>query len=377
MQKTQRLENGEEIRDNNIIIGITKFDTINPIISKNEDIQYISKITDKDILEIYVKVKNTAKEIGGKYYNFDENGYLITNKWIDQKYYAKADGALAQNECVYISGKVYYFKPDTTVARNSAEAGGLKLKSDGSVISGEEFEGKFYVNGKPHTGEYNGKYYTDGYIKRNTWAGDYYIGSNGMPLTNQWVNGNNGKKYYVGADGRYLRSTTQTVSGKQYEFDASGVATELTTWRAPEEIGVDGGAGSGNEITAVGVSLKLSSAYSKTVNGVKISYVTVNGVVATNNDYSDIANKLNGIISEAEDEVLEELEDIARSTPKPQEIKLTKYVVSNCTRKKATVKATFSVKKSNGKMLSNKNATISIDIDANMYTLKMPSVKLD
>lgn len=89
--KTKKLE--EKI-SNNIIIGITDFDTINPIISKNQDIQYISKLIYEPLINITEDFKLNP-ELASEWGKIDSKTYLIRlneeKMWQDGKNFTASD----------------------------------------------------------------------------------------------------------------------------------------------------------------------------------------------------------------------------------------------------------------------------------------------
>lgn len=325
-----------------------------------------------------VKGKNGKPEViivDGKHYGFDDNGNLITNNFVGTLW-AKSDGSIAFDEVVRLTdGKKYYFDAEGKRAMTSAEAEGRYLLSGGVVADGN-INDTYYVDGFPYNGEIGGKHYSNGKFAKNTWSGDFYLDGNGMPVYNQFVDNN---RYYVGADGRYLRDTTMQQGNVYYTFASDGTYTKqtVTTYQAPEELGDGEGGGRGTEIATVDVSVVLSTPKNRTINGCKVTYVTVDNVVTTNSDRQDVANAIARVLDNAESEVMTFIENTANSSPRPEQLKLTKYVITNCTKKKATVKVYFSGKKKDGKTFNNKQGTISIDVDDEMYSFREPSIKLD
>lgn len=69
------------------------------------------------------------------------------------------------------------------------------------------------------------KYFFDmnGYLVTNQWVQDeYYVDDKGAMQTNYWHDDNNGKMYYLGEDGKYIKGTTMTIDGNEYAFNNSG-----------------------------------------------------------------------------------------------------------------------------------------------------------
>ena len=168
------------------------------------------------------QVKGQEREIGGKYYRFDENnGSLLTNQWhhtsifngyrtepqyttytnylgedgaafigwhtIDSKrYYFKPDGLLAKNDTVTIDWKIYLFDYQGQLVKNKygivetpsmfhANTSTYRTNANGEVLTGKQIiDGKEYIFGS--TGQvvdgvvrYDGKLYlvTDSKIEKN------------------------------------------------------------------------------------------------------------------------------------------------------------------------------------------------------------------
>lgn len=94
--KTIATENNKEnmIIKNDITIGITNYDTINPILSNNKDVQYLSKLIFDSLLEIDEDF--TIKEgLAEEYSKLDETTYLIKLKedikWHDGTEFTASD----------------------------------------------------------------------------------------------------------------------------------------------------------------------------------------------------------------------------------------------------------------------------------------------
>ncbi|MBS7055526.1 MAG: KxYKxGKxW signal peptide domain-containing protein, partial [Streptococcus salivarius] len=168
------------------------------------------------------QVKGQEREIGGKYYRFDENdGSLLTNQWhhtsifngyrtepqyttytnylgedgaafigwhtIDSKrYYFKPDGLLAKNDTVTIDGKIYLFDYQGQLVKNKygivetpsmfhANTSTYRTNANGEVLTGKQIiDGKEYIfasKGQVVDGiiSYDGKLYlvTDSKIEKN------------------------------------------------------------------------------------------------------------------------------------------------------------------------------------------------------------------
>ncbi len=118
---------------------------------------------------------------GDSFYYFDENGKMVTSKWVNQYYYGK-DGK--QEKYRTNNG---WWKADNTN------------------------ETYYYRDGKAVTGLQT----IDGY--------KYYFNSSGVMQTGIVSTG--GNKYYFGSDGKMATSTTITVGSTEYTVNSSGEVT--------------------------------------------------------------------------------------------------------------------------------------------------------
>lgn len=69
------------------------------------------------------------------------------------------------------------------------------------------------------------KYFFDmnGYLVTNQWVQDeYYVDDKGAMQTNYWYDDKNGKMYYLGKDGKYVKDTIMTIDNNEYAFNTSG-----------------------------------------------------------------------------------------------------------------------------------------------------------
>ena len=163
------------------------------------------------------QVKGEEREIGGKYYRFDENnGSLLTNQWFHTsvfngyRMYPQYTGYseyLGEDGSAFIGwhtidNKRYYFKPD-----------GLKAKNDTVTI-----------NGKLYLFDYSGQLVKDNYGIVETPSmyfantSTYRTNANGEVLTgNQIIDG---KEYLFGKDG-YIITGIIDRDGKKYLYISS------------------------------------------------------------------------------------------------------------------------------------------------------------
>lgn len=106
------------------------------------------------------ETKNGWINSNNKWYHFDENGIMESNKWIKNN-----------------NGKWSY------VDENGESVSGWKqIKYQGQNT---------WFN-----------FDKDGYLKTDTWIGNYFVDKNGAMKTNTWI-GHNGKYYWVGKDGKW------------------------------------------------------------------------------------------------------------------------------------------------------------------------------
>lgn len=100
----------EEKINNNITIGITDFDTINPIISTNQDIQYISKLIYEPLVNISEDFK-LEPELATEWGKLDNKTYIIRLNekkiWQDKENFTSKDVEYTIN---YIKDKNSIYK---------------------------------------------------------------------------------------------------------------------------------------------------------------------------------------------------------------------------------------------------------------------------
>ena len=165
----------------------------------------------------------------------DENGYMLKNQWIDNRY-VDSYGKLVTNRWIgdrYVDANGDYKPNGSTSQETKAEwkqlngkwwyqhKDGTCTKNDFETISGQTYY--FDGNGYMVTGwkEINNKLYffnASGVMAKNVWQGAYYLGSDGVMLTNAFTPDG----YYVGSDGAYVRNQKVTVNDKTYYLNADG-----------------------------------------------------------------------------------------------------------------------------------------------------------
>ncbi|MBQ3545138.1 MAG: N-acetylmuramoyl-L-alanine amidase family protein [Lachnospiraceae bacterium] len=135
--------------------------------------------------------KSKWLKILNKWYYFDSKGVMQSSKWINNKYYVKANGIMAVSEFVD-NGKYY------------VDENGIWLNSTEWL----QIDGKWY-------------YLVSGMVQKSKWVsieGDwYYFDANGIMQTSRWVN----NKYYVKEDGKM--AVSEWVDGGKYYVGADGV----------------------------------------------------------------------------------------------------------------------------------------------------------
>ncbi len=127
-------------------------------------------------------VRSMRVYYGSSFYYFDENGKMVTNKWVNQYYYG-SDGKQEK----YRTGDGWWKadnNSDTYYYKNGTAVTGLQ------TIDGER----------------------------------YYFGDGGVMQTGIQTVG--GKKYYFGTDGKMVTSTAIIIGSTEYTIDSSGVVIE-------------------------------------------------------------------------------------------------------------------------------------------------------
>lgn len=105
-----KIKKQENKINNEIIMGITDFDTINPILSKSQDIQYISKLIYDPIIDIGQDFK-LEQGLGTEWSILDEKTYLI--RLNENKYWHNGEKFTAKDieytiNCIKKQESIYY-----------------------------------------------------------------------------------------------------------------------------------------------------------------------------------------------------------------------------------------------------------------------------
>lgn len=182
------------------------------------------------------------KLIQSKYYYFDSNGVMQSNKWIGN-YYVGSDGAMVKNQWIddrYVDSNGLY-----TPAKWIYNGKWWYRHSDGSYTKNdfEDIDGQTYyfdANGYMVTGwkKINNKDYffnASGVMVKDAWQGAYYLGSDGAMLTNTFTKDG----YYVGANGAYYTNRWFKDQGKDYYVNGSGKLVK-NAWQGAYYLGKDG-----------------------------------------------------------------------------------------------------------------------------------------
>ena len=225
------------------------------------------------------QVKGQEREIGGKYYRFDENdGSLLTNQWhhtsifngyrtepqyttytnylgedgaafigwhtIDSKrYYFKPDGLLAKNDTVTIDGKIYLFDYQGQLVKNKygivetpsmfhANTSTYRTNANGEVLTGKQIiDGKEYIfasKGQVVDGiiSYDGKLYlvTDSKIEKN------YFGALFSKKT-FWGGASFSGIYGTDKNGVLLKGIQRGSDGQLHYFQPEVKSVDKPTWK--------------------------------------------------------------------------------------------------------------------------------------------------
>ena len=151
--------------------------------------------------------------------------------------------ALAAQGWVKTGNTWYFYNQNGTLARN-AWAGNYWLGADGRMVTNAWVDnGRYYVDGngawvkgahrqaevKKQGWVQNGSawnYYYQGNIVRNSWVGSYWLGNDGRMATSSWVDGG---RYYVGANGAWVRDAKKPEAAKPVE-KKQGWVKEGNAW---------------------------------------------------------------------------------------------------------------------------------------------------
>lgn len=188
------------------------------------------------------------KQIQGKWYFFDQNGYRLSNttfdgysfdkdgvmasggwsKLEDNWYYTNSSGKISQQKWEKISGVWYYFDKDGVMLSNTIWDGYLFSKSGAMVSQGwAKLEDKwFYANASGKISQekwekISGSWYyfeKDGIMLSNRLFNGYLFSSSGAMAENSWVK-YDGKSYYALASGKAAQQKWEKIGGAWYYFN--------------------------------------------------------------------------------------------------------------------------------------------------------------
>lgn len=170
------------------------------------------------------------KKIGKYYYFFNRVGRMVTDKWMNGKYY-RTNGRMARN--MWVGGK--YVNGSGVVAKTRST--GFNTENGKTYYLNENFEtvknGWYQISSK--------WYYFDaeGVLQKNTWIeGSYYVNAKGVRIANKmYTVGNDtylfladgkiakgvtvfkNKTYYLDSDTGIRKTGFQLVNGINYYFD--------------------------------------------------------------------------------------------------------------------------------------------------------------
>ena len=159
----------------------------------------VNTVASSDVLAAQGWVKT-----GNAWYFYNQNGTLARNAWAGN-YWLGADGRMVTNAWVdngryYVDGNGAWVKG----AHRQAE-----VKKQGWVQNGSAWN-----------------YYYQGNIVRNSWVGSYWLGNDGRMATSSWVDGG---RYYVGANGAWVRDAKKPEAAKPVE-KKQGWVKEGNAW---------------------------------------------------------------------------------------------------------------------------------------------------
>lgn len=188
---------------------------------------------------------NSWQFINGKWYAFDQNGYMrhgwfwddSTSNWY---YLGSAEDGSMKTGWQYVDGAWYYMDSSGAMLKGWQTINGKTyffnssgaMQSDwfwddsasdwyyfGSAGDGSMKTGWQYVNGAWYY------MYEDGKMASDTWIDQYYVNSSGAWTKTKepakWIQ-SGGRWWYRHEDGGYTTNGFETIGGKTYYFDASG-----------------------------------------------------------------------------------------------------------------------------------------------------------
>ena len=171
-----------------------------------------------------VKVVDTWMKDSKGWCYLGADGYWVTNAWVRDSVtwcYIGADGYCVTDKWVKDSTGWVYLGKDGRMVTNAwvrDSVGWCYVGSNGYCVTNKwvkDTTGWCYIG-------------AEGRMLTNAWVRDSkgwcYVDANGYCVTNKWVK-DDGKWYYMDDNGHMLANTSATISGKKYNFNASGVCT--------------------------------------------------------------------------------------------------------------------------------------------------------
>ena len=170
----------------------------------------------------------------GEYY-VDASGAWVkdkqkeTDKWIQSSgrwWYRHADGSYTRSGWEYIGGKWYYFDQNGWMGTGWQKGKGswYYMESNGAMVS----SGWKWINSKCYYFDKNGK------MAANTWIDGSYVDASGAWVKDKkqepdkWIR-SSGRWWYRHGDGTYIRSDWEYIGNKWYYFDQNGWM--ITGWQ--------------------------------------------------------------------------------------------------------------------------------------------------
>ena len=155
------------------------------------------------------EVKKQGWVQNGSAWNYYYQGNIVRNAWIGS-YWLGADGRMATNS--WVDNGRYYVGAngvlDKTVKKQ--ETPKPEVKKNGWVKEGSTWY-----------------YYENGTLARNKWiSSTYWVGADGKMITSSWVDGG---RYYVGANGAWVRDAKKPEAAKPVE-KKQGWVKEGNAW---------------------------------------------------------------------------------------------------------------------------------------------------
>ena len=155
------------------------------------------------------EVKKQGWVQNGSAWNYYYQGNIVRNSWVGS-YWLGNDGRMATSS--WVDGGRYYVGAngvwDKTVKKQ--EAPKPEVKKNGWVKEGSTWY-----------------YYENGTLARNKWiSSTYWVGADGKMITSSWVDGG---RYYVGANGAWVRDAKKPEAAKPVE-KKQGWVKEGNVW---------------------------------------------------------------------------------------------------------------------------------------------------